>query len=277
MTVAQRRSVTSFLYSVPIGILGGLIGLGGAEFRLPVLTGRLNFDAKSAVSLNLAVSLITVSASLVARGQMLSFASVSPLGVEILSLTSAAICAAFFGTALVGYMTTQRLHRVMVFLLVTIGVMLIAEGFLPQQIPALVPTDAAWRILVGLLLGSIIGLVSSLLGVAGGELIIPTLVFAFGADIKTAGTASLLISFPTVLVGILRHWHRGAYRSRADLNEVVAPMGIGSIIGAFIGGQLAGAVPASALKVGLGVILNWSAMKMAKASRHEKSSDTVTA
>jgi len=40
----------------------------------------------------------------------------------------------------------------------------------------------------------VIGLVSSVLGVAGGELIVPTLVFGFGADIKTAGTASLLIS-----------------------------------------------------------------------------------
>ena len=36
---------------------------------------------------------------------------------------------------------------------------------------------------------------------AGGEVIIPTLVFAYGLDIKTAGTASLLISLPTVTVG----------------------------------------------------------------------------
>jgi len=29
----------AFGFGVPIGALGGLIGLGGAEFRLPVLTG----------------------------------------------------------------------------------------------------------------------------------------------------------------------------------------------------------------------------------------------
>ena len=44
---------------------------------------------------------------------------------------------------------------------------------------------------------------SSLLGVAVGELIIPTLVFDFGVGIKTAGTASLLISLPTVAVGVI--------------------------------------------------------------------------
>jgi len=36
----------------------------------------------------------------------------------------------------------------------------------------------------------------SLLGIAGGEVIIPSLVLAYGVDIKTAGTASLLVSCP---------------------------------------------------------------------------------
>ena len=65
------------------------------------------------------------------------------------------------------------------------------------------------RLVVSVVLGLMIGLVSSLLGVAGGELAIPTLLFAFGADIGAAGTASLLISLPTVAVGVLRHSRPG--------------------------------------------------------------------
>ena len=38
------------------------------------------------------------------------------------------------------------------------------------------------------MLGLVVGVVSSMLGVAGGELLIPSLVFIFGADIKIAGT-----------------------------------------------------------------------------------------
>jgi uncharacterized membrane protein YfcA len=68
--------------------------------------------------------------------------------------------------------------------------------------------------------------------VAGGELIIPTLVFAFGAGIKAAGTASLLISLPTVAVGVLRHRRLGSFEERADLTRTVAPMGLGSVAGA---------------------------------------------
>ena len=43
--------------------------------------------------------------------------------------------------------------------------------------------------------------ISSLLGVAGGEFIIPILIFIFGVDIRTAGTESVLISLPVVLTG----------------------------------------------------------------------------
>ena len=65
--------------------------------------------------------------------------------------------------------------------------------------------------------GLLVGAISSLLGVAGGEFIIPILIFAFGADIRTAGTASVLISIPVVLTGVARHWLTGHYRSQSLL------------------------------------------------------------
>jgi uncharacterized protein len=108
----------------------------------------------------------------------------------------------------------------------------------------------------------VIGLVSSLLGVAGGELIIPTLVFAFGADIKTAGTASLIVSLPTVIIGLARYVARGAFADRHALVDTVVPMGMGSIIGALIGGLLVGLIPGPALKIGLGILLNISAWRI---------------
>jgi uncharacterized protein len=52
-------------------------------------------------------------------------------------------------------------------------------------------------------------------------------VFVFGVGIKTAGTASLLISLPTVAVGVLRHRRLGSFAERADLAQTVAPMGVG--------------------------------------------------
>ena len=89
--LARCRFQLSFLYSVPIGVLGGLIGLGGAEFRLPVLAGTLGYPVRQAVPLNLAVSLITIVASLAIRGKTLSFDAVILLLPVLLSLIAGAI------------------------------------------------------------------------------------------------------------------------------------------------------------------------------------------
>ena len=51
----------------------------------------------------------------------------------------------------------------------------------------------------------IIGVVAALLGLAGGKFLIPTLVLSFGVDIKLAGSLSLAVSLPTMLVGFARY------------------------------------------------------------------------
>ena len=266
----KRRSRLGFFYSVPIGILGGLIGLGGAEFRLPVLAGVLGYSARQAVPLNLAVSLVTIATSLAIRAKTISLSAVTPFLPTILSLIFGAIITAFLGASLAGKLSNEQLERVILVLLIVIGFALIIEGFLPQQLPYFVPNILFWRIIAGILFGLAIGLVSSLLGVAGGEIIIPTMIFAFGADIKTAGTASLFVSLPTVIVGVTRYATRGAFIERKPLVDTVAPMGIGSVIGAVIGGMLVGIIPASFLKITLGLILNISAIRT---FQHIKSSN----
>ena len=265
---ASARSVQAFIYAVPIGVLGGLIGLGGAEFRLPVLVGPLRYPARQAVPLNLAVSLVTLTASLVIRGRTLSFSPVRPFLPGVLAIMVGAIVAAFVGTGIARRLSEERLEQVILFLLLGIGSALLIEGFLPQRVPALLPAnDLAW-VAAGLSFGLAIGLVSSLLGVAGGELIIPTLIFAYGMEVKAAGTASLMISLPTVCVGLARYAHRGAFRGRRPLCETVAPMGVGSVIGAVIGGVLVGLIPVGVLKISLGLILISSAARTFR--RHRK-------
>jgi uncharacterized protein len=173
-----------------------------------------------------------------------------------------AVSSAYLGTAFVHRISEQLLERIILVLLVVVGTGLIVEAFLPQEVPGLLPDALAARVLAALLFGLGIGLVSNLLGVAGGELIIPTLLFAFGADVKAAGTASLLISLPTVGVEVVRHARLKAFDERLDLTQTVAPMGVGSVIGAVAGGLLVGLVPAAALKLVLGVILIVSAVRI---------------
>ena len=247
--------------------MGGLIGLGGAEFRLPVLVGPLRYTAKQAVPLNLAVSLITVAASLVIRGRSIPIDSLWSFRDAIAAIILGAVSAAAWGTSLAHRLSEQKLRSLVRALLFGIGLLLVTEGFLPESLPSLVGSHQIARVVAGVSFGLAIGVVSSLLGVAGGELIIPTMVFVFGADIKTAGSASLIISLPTVLVAIVRYWFAGHYRERSVWLETIGPMGIGSVIGAIAGGLAVGIVPPSILKVALGVILVYSSLHMRAGSK----------
>src|SRR5215210_3725061 len=151
--VLERRSTLAVLHPVPIGVLGGLPGLGGAELRLPVLAGPLGYSARKAVPLNLAVSLITLIVSLAIRSRALSFYSIIPFRYAIFAMIMGAVVAAFFGTELAGKLSDEKLERVILVLLVSIGMLLIVEGFLPSQLPAFIPANASWHIGMGIAFG----------------------------------------------------------------------------------------------------------------------------
>lgn len=110
-SVSGQRPLLAFGFAVPIAMLGGLIGLGGAEFRLPVLVGPLHYSAKQAVPLNLAVSLITVIASLLIRANTLSLTPLRNISTIMLALIAGAIVAAFFGVASPSVSPNNGLNR----------------------------------------------------------------------------------------------------------------------------------------------------------------------
>src|ERR671916_1893345 len=93
----KRSPRLALMYGAPIGLLGGLVGLGGAEFRLPVLAGVFGYKSRRAVALNLAISLITVVSALLIRSGTLSLAPLLPL---VLAMIVGSVSAAYVGIAL---------------------------------------------------------------------------------------------------------------------------------------------------------------------------------
>lgn len=242
--------------------MGGLIGLGGAEFRLPVLVGLLNRQVREAVPINLAVSLITIITSLFIRLKVVSqFPFINLLPV-LLSMIFGAVLSAFIAAGVATKISSHALEIWMKFILISIGLLLIVEGFVPVLSADLLQSSILIQSTVGITAGILIGVVSSTLGVAGGELIIPTLIFIFGIGVKLAGTASLIISLPTVCTGLIRYYRSRAFFSRSEMTQIVIPMGAGSVIGSILGGLLFGIVSQNGLKVLLGVILIYSALRL---------------
>jgi uncharacterized membrane protein YfcA len=146
-------------------------------------------------------------------------------------------------------------------LLAALGVLLLVEALLPFGQAVIASQSEFVRGIAGMAIGLGVGMVSSMLGVAGGELLIPALVFLFGADIKTAGTASLMISLAIVATGVWRYHRAGALPLKGGPQRIVASMTIGSLVGAALGGLAVAVAPAALLKELLGVVLIVAAVK----------------
>jgi uncharacterized membrane protein YfcA len=253
------HAITNALVGLLVGIASGLIGLGGAELRLPYLVGVLGLTAHRAVPVNLVISFLTILAAVPARLWFLSEVSVAPLLAEAFAIATGAIVAAWLGAGWLKALSGPALARLIFVVLVVLGIGLLAEAGLSFESEGFLPADLPARVVAGLLFGFLIGAISSVLGVAGGEVIIPTLVFGYGVPIKAAGSLSILISLPTVLAGMARHARSGAFADRLTMRGIVLPMASGSAIGAVVGSMLAVYAGGGFVKVALGLLLIWSA------------------
>jgi uncharacterized membrane protein YfcA len=254
-----RSTPTAFGGGAIIGALGGLIGLGGAEFRLPLLIGAFRFGALQAVILNKAMSLVVVASALPFRAGTVPFATVAAHWPIILNLLAGSLLGAWFGAGWATRLASHTLYRVIAILLLVIAVILVV-GHGVSASGALLTGLA--QIVAGIAAGLVIGIVAALLGVAGGELLIPTLILLFGADIKLAGSLSLAVSLPTMLVGFARYSRDRSFVVLGENRRFVLVMAAGSIVGSFIGGRLLEFVPNSVLLPLLAVILVLSALKV---------------
>jgi len=253
----------AFGYCVPIGGLAGLVGLGGGEFRLPVLMYVVGYPARTAVPLNLAVSLVALAFALVIRSSAVSVGALLPYHNEVVGLAVGGVSSAFYGARFVSAIKNEHLIKTIAALLAALGVLILFEVAHPFHYAQVIPAGAAFHFGAGFALGIIIGLVSSILGVAGGELLIPTMMFIFGADIKTAGTASIVVSICVVTSGLWRYWRSGAMETRLGARRIVSAMSAGSLIGAALGGVAVGFTPVGAIKAVLGFVLIAAAAKVA--------------
>jgi uncharacterized membrane protein YfcA len=198
----QHHAVAALSAGAGIGTLGGLIGLGGAEFRLPLLIGLFGFGALEAVMLNKGLSLVVVATALPFRAAVVPFSMLFEHWYVIATLLSGSVAGAWCGAGWATQMWSQVLYKVIAILLVCIaGVLLLGHGSHAQQL-----LFTGWALTcIGVAAGVIIGVVASLLGVAGGELLIPTIVILFGANLKLAGSLSLAVSLPTMIAGFTRY------------------------------------------------------------------------
>lgn len=113
-------------------------------------------------------------------------------------------------------------------------------------------------ILILLLIGLAAGFISGLIGIGGGIIIVPALVFFLGFTQKMAqGTSLGLILFPVGILAVMQYYKQG------NLNfTYVAVLAIAFVIGGFLGGKLASSINDQLMKKVFGVVLLLVGLKM---------------
>lgn len=257
-----QRSVLGFFSGSLIGTLGGLIGLGGAEFRLPVLVGVFRFATLEAVILNKAMSLVVVVAALIFRTRVIPVSQLGPYGWVVLNLLAGSLVGAWWAAGHALTLSRIWLNRFIMMLLMGLAAVMLFEawfGLAHLHQPIFSAGFARW--VAGVIAGFGVGVVAALLGVAGGELLIPIIVLLYGLDMKLAGSLSLMVSLPTMVVGFARYSRSDAFVVLRQEKLLFSWMALGSILGTGLGGVMLGYFPTNILMMVLGFILLISAVK----------------
>jgi uncharacterized membrane protein YfcA len=113
-------------------------------------------------------------------------------------------------------------------------------------------------VMILLLIGLFAGILSGLVGVGGGLIIVPALIFFLGyTQHQAQGTSLGLLLLPVGILAVLNYYNKGYI----DI-KVVAIMSIAFILGGWLGSKIALRLPADAVKKIFAVFLFYSAFKL---------------
>jgi uncharacterized membrane protein YfcA len=182
------------------------------------------------------------------------------LAVEI---AAGGVLGAAVGGKVVGLVKAKALRRIFCVFMIVVGGRMILDGIVsshsaPDGFHHLFANGILLRDLVTIGTGILTGFASAMLGIGGGMIMVPAMVFLLGVPQHTAQGVSLAAMMPTAFTGMLMHHSMGNVEFR-----VAKWVGTGVVCGALIGAGLAGALSSGDLKIGFGSFLAVMALLMA--------------
>ena len=226
-----------FLIGSVGGFLSGVLGIGGGVVFVPLLTYFTDQDFKTNTGISsMAVVFVATTSSItyISNGQTFSN--------YIIYLILGGIIGGYLGSKLTFTLDTNTLQRIFAFLLLIVSYrMMFAEGFSARY---------EENIFLYLLIGIFSGILSGLLGIGGGIVRIPLLIFFGGLGNLAAQGFSLIATVPTALTA--------AYTKLKNDREFAKRgciVGISGILGSIIGGNLAFNLPQELLNTSFAIFL----------------------
>jgi uncharacterized membrane protein YfcA len=178
--------------------------------------------------------------------------------VFLFSLT--AVLGATLGARAMTRVSGVNLRRIFGVFLLLVAVRLIVPGGGPAAdapLPAAFWEQAPPLVIAEALLGLVAGFFSGLLGIGGGQILTPGMIFLFDIPQKLAQGISIAFIVPTAASGALTHYRRGNVAPRVGLVLVPCAMVSGAI-----GAWAVQYVDAQLLRTGFGIFLVYASIRM---------------
>jgi uncharacterized protein len=118
-------------------------------------------------------------------------------------------------------------------------------------------------ILTVIIIGLAAGMLSGLVGVGGGIIMVPALVFFLSYNQHQAqGTSLGVLTLPVVIIASLYYYHQCKKMGTPMDLKVIGLLAIGFVVGAYFGSKLAISLPTDTLKKIFAIILFYTGIKM---------------
>lgn len=215
MTASEKRPGLIPLIAVGIaaGLLSGLFGIGGGTIIVPALALWLGMPQRLAAGTSVAAILPAAAVGAI------SYAVQGNVDwIAALCLAVGIVAGAQLGTYLLARLPVSALQwAFMAFLLVVIVTLWFV---VPQRADEIGINVLSVAMLV--LTGFVTGVLSGVLGVGGGVIVVPVLMFFFGANDLVAKGSSLVMMIPGSISGTLGNLRRNNVDMRAALAVGIA-------------------------------------------------------
>jgi len=124
-------------------------------------------------------------------------------------------------------------------------------------------TMATQLVITALLIGLAAGMLSGLVGVGGGIIMVPALVFFMNyTQHQAQGTSLAVLTLPVVIFASLYYYHQCQKAGTPIDLKIVGLLCGGFVVGAFFGSKIALSIDQALLKKIFAVILFYTALKM---------------
>ncbi len=118
-------------------------------------------------------------------------------------------------------------------------------------------------IITVLIIGVAAGMLSGLVGVGGGIIMVPALIFFLNYNQHQAqGTSLGVLTLPVVIIASLYYYHQCKKMGTPMDLKVIGLLAVGFVAGAYFGSKMAISLPTETLKKIFAIILFYTAVKM---------------